>query len=175
MRGIERLQSVERSTPLMRTALPDLPMSETVMVRLMRIGVFGISDYLEPTFRKLGLSENTFHVLCLLLASASGQASPSELSDLVGTSRGNMTRILDALVADQLVVRLVEERDARRLVVAITPAGRKTAEEAVPRLATPLKLAFSGLSPEELSILDRLLRKAIISFDKTTQPFQSVA
>ncbi|RJF89414.1 MarR family transcriptional regulator [Oleomonas cavernae] len=175
MRGIDRLQSVERSTPLMREALPDLPMTQTVMVRLMRISVFGMSDYFEPVFRKLGLSENMFHVLCLLLASESGEASPSELSDLVGTSRGNMTRILDALVAEGLIVRAVAERDARRYSVAITPAGRDAAERAVPRLAGPLERAFSGLSPEELGTLDRLLRKAVVSFDKSARPFKSVA
>jgi len=76
MRGIERLASVERSTPPMAEALPDLPMSETVMVRLMRISVFGLSQFFEPVFRVLRLTENSFHVLCLLMASDQGSASP---------------------------------------------------------------------------------------------------
>lgn len=159
----------------MAEALPALPMPETVMVRLIRIGTFGLGDFFEPVFRALGLTENSFHVLCLLLASEHGRASPSELSELVGTSRANMTRILDALVTDGLASREVEARDARRHVIQITRAGRKAANEAVPRLVEPLKRAFSGLSQQELALLDLLLRKVITSFDKGAVPLRAVA
>lgn len=170
MRGIERLSAVERSTPSMEKALPDLPMPETVMVRLIRISVVGLGHFFEPVFRDLGLTEYSFHVLCLLLASENGLASPSELSELVGTSRANMTRILDSLVAEGLAIRAVESRDARRFVIRITPKGRKMATQAVPKLIEPLKRAFSGLSPDEFLMLDKLLRKAIVSFDKGNLP-----
>src|SRR5258706_11820073 len=175
MHGTERLRAVERSTPPMARALPDLPMPETVMVRLIRISVVGLGHFFEPVFRDLGLAESSFHVLCLLTASENGLASPSELSELVGTSRANMTRILDLLVADGLATRAAESRDARRFVIRITPAGRKAATRAVPRLVEPLKRAFSGLSHDEFSMLDELLRKAIVSFDKSALPLRSAA
>lgn len=175
MRGTERLTAVERSTPPMASALPDLPMAETVMVRLIRISVVGLGQYFEPVFRDLDLTESSFHVLCLLVASDDGMASPSELSELVGTSRANMTRIVDSLVVDGLVTRAVESRDARRFAIRITPAGRKRATQAVPKLVEPLKRAFSGLSSEEFSTLDRLLRKAIASFDKSALPLRAAA
>jgi len=145
-------------------------MAETVMVRLIRISVAGLGQYFEPVFRAIGLSESAFHVLCLLLASDHGRASPSELSDLVGTSRANMTRILDSLVSDGLATRTIEERDARRHVIQITASGRRAATDAAPRLADPLKGAFSGLSPKEFAQLDALLRKSINSFDKVAKP-----
>jgi MarR family transcriptional repressor of emrRAB len=166
MHGAERLRAIERSTPSMAEALPDLPMSETVMIRLIRISVAGLGNYFEPVFRDLGLTESSFHVLCLLLSSEQGRASPSELSELVGTSRANMTRILEDLMSDGLASRALEERDARRHIIRITPAGRKAARQAVPRLIAPLKDAFSGLNAQEFATLDKLLRKAIVSFDK---------
>jgi len=175
MRGTERLSAVERSTPPMEMALPDLPMRETVMVRLIRIAMVGLGHYFEPVFRDLGLSEYSFHVLCLLLASENGIASPSELSELVGTSRANMTRILDLLVADGLASRAVESRDARRFVIRITAAGRKAATQAVPKLIEPLERAFSGLNADEFSMLEQLLRKAIVSFDKSALPLRAAA
>jgi MarR family transcriptional regulator, negative regulator of the multidrug operon emrRAB len=159
----------------MADALPELPMAETVMVRLIRISVVGLGQYFEPVFRELDLTESSFHVLCLLVASDNGMASPSELSELVGTSRANMTRILDSLVDDGLATRAVEPRDARRFAIRITPAGRKRTTQAVPRLVEPLKGAFSGLNPEEFSTLDRLLRKAISSFDKNALPLRAAA
>jgi len=85
MRGIERLGAVNRSTPAMSEALPNLPMPQTIMVRLIRIGVVGLGQFFEPVFRAIGLNENSFHVLCLLMASERGEASPSELSELVGS------------------------------------------------------------------------------------------
>jgi len=175
MRGTDRLSAVERSTPPMAQALPDLPMPETVMVRLLRISAFGLGNFFEPVFRLLGLTENSFHVLCLLIASQQGHASPSELSELVGTSRANMTRILDALLTDGLVSRTVEARDGRRHAIQITATGRQIAIEAVPALIEPLKRAFSGLGPDELATLDRLLRKAIVSFDRGALPLRAAA
>jgi MarR family transcriptional regulator, negative regulator of the multidrug operon emrRAB len=171
MRGIERLSSVERSTPAMADALPDLPMGETVMVRLIRICVVGMGQYFEPVFRSIGLTENSFHVLCLLMASSAGRASPSELSDMVGTSRSNMTKILESLAEDGFVSRSTDEKDSRRLTVQITPAGIRAANRATPKLAGPLREAFSGLSAREFAQLDALLRKAIVSFDKNAVSF----
>ena len=175
MRGIERLDAVRRSTPPMAEALPDLPMAETVMVRLIRISVVGLGQFFEPVFREIGLSENSFHVLCLLMASDRNRASPSTLSEMVGTSRANMTRILDQLENDGLVSRASEERDGRRYVIEITAAGRRAARDAVPELTQPLRRAFAGLSAEEFAQLDGLLRKAIKSFDQSTQSLRASA
>lgn len=173
MRGVERLAAVDRSTPPMAAALPGLPTAETVMVRLMRIGVVGLGQLFEPVFRGIGLTESSFHVLCLLIADSRGQASPSVLADLVGTSRANMTRILDILVADQLVLRTAEARDARRSVVQITAQGRAVVESAVPQLAGPLVNAFDDLTGAEMETLAALLRKVTRSFDQGAQPMRA--
>ena len=173
MRGIERLVAVERSTPAMARALPELPMPETVMVRLLRINVVGLGQFFEPVFRDIGLTESSFHVLCLLMAADQGRAAPSELSELVGTSRANMTRILGVLTADGLVTREGEERDGRRATIQITPLGRSVAHDAVPRLRAPLELAFADLSAEEFDLLNALLRKLIKSFDKSPLPLHA--
>jgi MarR family transcriptional regulator, negative regulator of the multidrug operon emrRAB len=157
----------------MRVALPELPMPEAVMVRLIRITVAGMTEYFEPVFRKMGLTENAFHVLCLLMASEQGRASPSELSDLVGTSRANMTRILEFLERDGLASRTVELRDARRHVIEITEKGRNASVLAVPQMAAPLKCAFAGLSPKEFANLTELLQKVATSFDTTRTPMRA--
>jgi MarR family transcriptional repressor of emrRAB len=158
MRGIERLAAVERSTPAMARALADLPMDETVMVRLLRICVVGLGQFFEPVFREIGLSENSFHVLCL-----------------VGTSRANMTRILADLAEGGLITRSGEERDARRAVVSITRRGRQIADDAVPKLREPLLLAFADLTADERAALEALLRKLVRSFDKSPYAFRATA
>ncbi len=165
MRGVLKLASVKRSTPAMAAALPNLPMPETVMVRLVRILSSTMTAYFEPAFRNVGLTENIFHVLCLLLSADKGQASPGELTELVGTSKANMSRILDQLVSEGLVSRAVEPMDARRHVIQITPEGRKAARAAVPKMMEPISKAFAGLSIEEFATLNALMQKAILSMD----------
>lgn len=159
----------------MAKALPDLPMDGAVMVRLLRISGSGLTDFFEPVFRAQDLSENSFHVLCLLVASDTGSASPSELSDMVGTSRANMTRILDELERDGRVARTVAARDARRHVIAITAEGREKVRDTVPRIAEPIQRAFSDLSAEEFALLTKLLKKLIVSLDKGAGEIRAVA
>lgn len=165
MQGASKLAAVRRSTPHMAAALPGLPMQQTVMVRLVRILSASMTGYFEPVFRKTRLSENSFHVLCLLVAADGGEASPSELSDLVGTSRGNMTRILDQLEQDGLISRRAEARDGRRWVLQITPAGRETAHATVPQISGPLLQAFARLTPEQTGALEQALRAVILTLD----------
>lgn len=171
MNGDSRLSAIDRSTPAMSQALPDLPMRETVLIRLVRLCFSGMADFFSGEFRRIGLSENSFHVLCLLLSNEEGQASPSELSELVGTSRANMTRILGTLVEDGLATRQTEELDGRRHTIQITEAGRRATLDAVPRLVGPLQRAFAGLDAHEHSQLDALLRKCIKSFDDNALAF----
>lgn len=175
MKGSQRLRHVESSTPRMERALPDLPMTQTVMVRLLRIGVFGMSDFFEPVFRAVGLSDNSFHVLCLLVAAESGAESPSELSEMVGTSRANMTRILDELVEDGYVTRAAAPRDGRRQIVTIATAGRKKVRDTVPRISGPLQSAFAELDDIEMAQLSLLLRKLIVSLDKSAHALRAAA
>jgi MarR family transcriptional repressor of emrRAB len=162
---MQRLIAIKLSTAPMARALPDLPMAETVLVRLVRSVAAEITQFFEPVFREIGLSENAFHVLCLLFAAEDGQLSPSDLSDLVGTSRANMTKIIESLAVSGYASRREVKHDGRRQVIAITETGKAAALAALPTLSHPLKTAFSSLTAEEMAQLDALLRKVIVSFD----------
>lgn len=175
MKGSERLRQIADSTPRMERALPELLMPGTVMVRLLRATEFGLGNYLEPVFRAMGLTENTFHVLCLLLASEHGRASPGELSEMVGTSRANMTRLLEELIEDGYVARSIDPRDARRHVISITPAGRAKALKTAPQLSEPIERAFSDLDAKEFAVLEKVLRKLIVSLDKAPRALRVAA
>lgn len=175
MRGSEKLAHLDSCTPGMARALPDLPMDATIMVRLIRIGFFGMASYFEQVFRDADISENGFHMLCLLAATESGSESPTELSEMVGSSRSNTTRILGELALSGYVERTSGKRDARRQLASITDAGREKVDETVKQVSQPLEAAFSGLNKDERDQLNILLRKMIISFDKSAHALRSVA
>lgn len=175
MNGAQRLARVASTGPRMMRALPGLPSEGTLLVRLIRIAGFSMGDFFEPVFRDFELTENSFHVLCLLVASESGTAAPSELSEMVGTSRANMTHILRDLEHDGWISRQVSSRDGRRHVIAITDAGRAKVDDTVPRIAGPIERAFADLSAKEMATLDTLLRKVVVSFDKGAQAAAAAA
>ena len=175
MRGRERIASVNRSTSSMGVALPALPMQETTLVRFIRIAAASMGAYFEPHFTAMGLTEQSFHVLCLLLAAPKGQASPSELADMVGTSRANMTRILEQLTKAGLIIRASEARDARRQAIALTESGRRLAMDTSEGISAPLSRAFAGLTTAERATLETLLRKTIISFDDGALQLDAIA
>tara|TARA_R110001592_G_scaffold240929_2_gene501314 strand:- start:143457 stop:143984 length:528 start_codon:yes stop_codon:yes gene_type:complete len=166
MRGIERLRTVERTTESLAKALPALPLTETVMIRLIRVGVFGLEDYFLNIFRDVSFTEKSYHVLCVLVASQKRQAYPSELSELIGTSRANMTKLLAAMEKDGYIKRESGKTDARRSLIKITAQGVKAVNRITPLIAQPVAEAFGGLSAEEMSVLDGLLRKLIVSLDE---------
>jgi MarR family transcriptional regulator, negative regulator of the multidrug operon emrRAB len=87
------------------------------------------------------------------------------------TTGGDQSREHE-LSTEKFINRLPEERDRRRSVVHITAAGRKAATAAAPKLAEPLRRAFSDLTPEEFAQLDA---KVIMSFDKSASPLRATA
>ena len=165
MRGIERLRSVERSSGPLAKALPELPQDETILVRLLRVSGYGLSDYFSDVFKSLGITENMDHLLAVLSASGAGQNSPTELSELIGTGRANMTKIIATLEKNNYVRRESGKVDARSNMVIITKEGKALVKRITPLVSIPIENAFSGLSKNEKATLTKLLRKTIISLD----------
>lgn len=165
MHSILKLAAIKRSTPTMHSALPDLPLDETILVRLIRIFSTSVSEYFEPVFKQVGVTEYIFHVISLLLASKDNTCSPGELTELVGTSKANMTRILERMLKQGLVTKIDVPEDGRRYQIRITDKGREIATSTVPHLKDALSDAFSGLTKDELSSLISLIEKALLSLD----------
>lgn len=87
--------------------------------------------------------------------------SPSKLAELMGASRGTVTKLADRLIAKALVVRESDASDGRAQFLHLTPAGRKL----VPKLA---QLAdrndaefFDHLSVSEREALARTLHDIV--------------
>lgn len=64
-----------------------------------------------------------FDVLAALYRAEKG-LNMSELSGVLRVSNGNVTGIIDRLVADELVVRIPVEDDRRAMIVRLTKKGR---------------------------------------------------
>lgn len=140
-------------------AFPTLPIYETRMIRTIRASLMGLRSFLDPVYREFRLTDTTFNFLYFLASSPRGAASPTELSQLVGMSRANVTKVLDQLIREGLITREEDARDARRALIRPTVEGRRIAREATIQTIGPITEAFSGLTLEELKVLELLLHK----------------
>ncbi|WP_198291141.1 MarR family winged helix-turn-helix transcriptional regulator [Ancylobacter sp. FA202] len=85
--------------------------------------------------------------------------APSRAADIIGMTRGAITKLADRLIAKGLAARTASIEDGRAQTLALTPAG----EALVPQLAALADANdaafFAPLTPEERATLERLLRR----------------
>lgn len=165
MSGIVKLAKVASSAARMTAALPELPAQGTLLVRLIRLANGATTDHFEPHFRAAGIPEGAFHVLCLLSADPEGRAAPSELAEMMGTSRANMTRLLDQMEKHGWIAREASPVDGRRQVVSLKDKGRAQAEATSAGLGDEIEAGFGALAHSERDQLELLLRKLVLSMD----------
>jgi DNA-binding MarR family transcriptional regulator len=115
--------------------------------------------------RRLGISGAQLFVL-QKLAEAPVQ-SLNELAARTFTHQSSVSLVVTRLVARGLVSRTAAPEDARRLVIALTAAGRSLVQRAPEPLQARLVAALKRLSPRERRSLarglDKLVREAGIS------------
>jgi DNA-binding MarR family transcriptional regulator len=81
------------------------------------------------------------------------------LANSLGKDKGQISRIVDSLVAAGLVSRDVDRRDRRCSVIVPTGKGEKKAEELGHMLRNVRKRIFSGLDGADLIPLENVLSK----------------
>jgi len=82
-----------------------------------------------------------------------GALATGELAARERLKPQSVTRLVAALLEQRLIERVVDERDRRRLVVAITPEGKRRVEAEMQRRDARLAHALSALSEAERATL----------------------
>ena len=139
--------------------LPDLPLTEVLLCRLMLHMGREMSAMFEQQIRPFGLAEAEFRVLTTLFSQPDGAAHPSDLCARAEQSPANMSRISDALVSRELITRVLSVRDRRRMVLRITEQGEQLVRDLLPKLFVPLRGLFAGFPQgEQRQMIDQLKR-----------------
>lgn len=173
MKSRERVLAIDASTPRMGKGVPNLPVEVVTLMRLMRVATQSIGSYVEELLSPINFSETTFHTLMVLYASKGGAASPGALSNLVGQTRPNMTRILDILVERDYVNRAAQKHDGRRKTVKITKKGIDLVRKELPGLTPSLSKCMEGLSRQDMETLNKLVRKVVLSMEAAEHDLRS--
>ena len=122
-----------------------------------------------------GLSLEQFDVLVHLAWAPAGTLPLHELtaSMVVGEalSRSGITRLLDRMERDGLIIRTVSTTDRRRFDVSLTPAGRRRFDQAWPAHADGIQRYFAQhLTPADTAQLARILDTVIQANQDDSQP-----
>jgi MarR family transcriptional repressor of emrRAB len=140
---------LEANLLALSTRLPDVPLTEVLLCRLMLHVGREISAMFEQQIRPFGLAEAEFRVLTVLFSQPEGAAHPSDLCARAGQSAANMSRISDVLVSRDLITRVLSVQDRRRMVLRITPQGEQLVRQLLPMMFVPLRKLFAELPQGE--------------------------
>ncbi len=95
-----------------------------LLTRVVRLNML-VSRVLDDLVEPHAITVPDYLVLALMRR---GRSSPVELCHVLGRTTGGMSLTLDRLVAAGWVERRPDPRDRRRIIVALTAAGRTKAE-----------------------------------------------
>ena len=111
----------------------------------------------EKLFAPYGISFSVYRVLTYLLLG--GCAAPSQIADDLVILRTNMTNLLNNLEKRNLVERVLDPSDRRRLIVRILPEGEKLAQKAMAEEKRYGQRIMAYISEEDVQEYHRLEKR----------------
>lgn len=115
-----------------RRERPDLDVSPMGTIGRVRRCAALLQPKLEDTFRRFGITAPDFDVLATLRRSGKPyRMAPTALFCSLMVTSGTMTHRLQRLELNGLVQREIDSKDARSMLVQLTPAGLELIDRAV--------------------------------------------
>ncbi len=158
-----RQDSIDRHVERWRDELDYLdPVHEAIVARLMILSRH-LAGTRDAAHADAALPRPSFKILLALRRLGTPYtASPSDLADHLGLSRGALSARLGPLEDGGLVTRTVDKDDRRRVHVRLTAAGRRAFDRHA-RLEGRDEAALLGaLSPADQRRLADLLRELVL-------------
>jgi DNA-binding MarR family transcriptional regulator len=135
-----------------------LPEDVGLLGRIIRLNML-VSQVLESIVEPFGIGVGDYLVLSTVRRSPGARSAPTQLCRVLRRTSGGMTLTLDRLEAHGWVQRLPDPADRRRIIVALSPEGRRLASRVNAALREwEASLELPGPSRRETTeALDRVL------------------
>ena len=104
---------------------------------------------LEVSLGRYGLSFGRFMVLVHLIQAEGHQLTPAELATLCGVTRATVTGLVDTLEKARYVTREADPADRRSLLVRLTMTGQRFLEKMLPEHFNRLSRFMGALTRAE--------------------------
>ena len=128
-----------------------------LILLLHRVTNVVVYDLESRVHRPAGWSWSAFRALFTLWIS--GPLEPSRLAEMSGMSRQAVSSLVKTLEADGLIERAAVERDARSVVLSLTPTGARKLTQAFREHNLRESDWAAALEPDERDTMIRLLAK----------------
>ena len=145
---------------------PDLDLGPMgVIGRIKRCAAL-LQPRLEDTFSRFGMTAWEFDVLATLRRSGLPyRMAPTALFSALMITSGTMTHRLQRLEANGLVQREPNSKDARSMLVQLTPAGLELIDRAVEAHVENERSILESLPPESLQALNEHLSALLLALE----------
>lgn len=150
-----------------RRERPDLDVGPMGLLgRLHRLTTH-LGREVEAVLLKHGLSSSAFDVLATLRRAGSPyRLSPGDLLSMTMVSSGTMTNRIDQLEKAGMVERIHNPQDRRSVLISLTELGFCVVEAAVSAHVENQHRLVAGLTEEERTTLDGLLKRFLQGFEE---------
>ncbi len=119
---------------------------------------YWMRDNMSGVMKDIGITSEQFNILRILKGKHPEAMCVKDIGSRMIEKSSNVPRILDRLVAKELVMRSTSKEDKRETIISLTDTGIKTLQAANEALATINKQTI-GINNDEAVILNQLLEK----------------
>jgi MarR family transcriptional repressor of emrRAB len=165
----DQIVALEQGLADLQKRVESVPMTEILISRLLINLAREMSNIMDQRLRPFGLSEPEFKVLASIYASPENVVNPSELCVGIGQSPANITRLTDVLVERELISRIPDEHDRRRLLLQITPQGTALIKKLMPLMIDGARKNYRDFSKTELKRILADLKRLAIAIDRNAE------
>lgn len=119
---------------------------------------YWMRDNVSSTMKEIGITSEQFNILRILKGKHPEAMCVKDIASRMIEKSSNVPRILDRLVAKELVMRTTSKEDKRETIISLTDTGIQTLQRANEALAAINKQTI-GINNEEAAVLNQLLEK----------------
>lgn len=159
----DRVDEIRKQWNRVRPELDTWPVE--VVIRVGRTARF-FDVGMEELFKDYGITRASWDIVAALRRIGPPyRLSPTELYRAVMRTSGAMTRRIDTLEHQGLVVRMLDPTDRRGILVELTPKGRALVDDIAEAHMTNERALLDALNLDEQRDLAMLLKKLLLAFE----------
>lgn len=163
---MRKFLEIEASIKQWAEAKQDIPLQKIISIRMLLHSSSAYLEHRNSLLKQWNLNDTLFMALIVLYTQPDHTIQPSKLSDILGSSRTNATRISDDLVERKWIERIVSPGDRRCFLLRLTEAGKVFIQQQLPQQWENIHAVFNGISEEEIQQLSIILHKIIKNVEK---------
>lgn len=164
--GFDCISKFEQHLDKFGQQMPGLPRQEILLTRMQFMIHKKFNEMVNHSLQPFGLNDTVWTALIMIYSSDEKFIYPSDLSEVIVSSRTNVTRLADEMVEKGWIDRTGCASDRRKIILTLTRSGAELIETVIPHLWRLYQTVWGEFTDAERNGYDALQRKL---FERLTQ------